>query len=82
MLPWNLLKSSSNFTTYLSAYSVFLSSIAGVMVHSLPVNEFSMLTFSQVTDYYVIHKGHYRVRELYYTGKDGWYMYKFGFNLR
>ncbi|KAI0711993.1 permease for cytosine/purines, uracil, thiamine, allantoin-domain-containing protein [Fomitopsis betulina] len=66
MLPWNLLKSSSNFTTYLSAYSVFLSSIAGVMV----------------TDYYVIHKGHYRVRELYYTGKDGWYMYKFGFNLR
>lgn len=32
MLPWNLLKSSNNFTTYLSAYSVFLSSIAGVMV--------------------------------------------------
>lgn len=32
MLPWNLLKSSSSFTSYLSAYSVFLSSIAGVMV--------------------------------------------------
>ena len=36
MLPWNLLKSSNNFTSYLSAYSVFLSSIAGVMV--LPRN--------------------------------------------
>ena len=32
MCPWNLLKSSNNFTSYLSAYSVFLSSIAGVMV--------------------------------------------------
>lgn len=32
ILPWNLLKSSNNFTSYLSAYSVFLSSIAGVMV--------------------------------------------------
>jgi len=32
MLPWNLLKSSNSFTSYLSAYSVFLSSIAGVMV--------------------------------------------------
>ncbi|KAF8870175.1 permease for cytosine/purines, uracil, thiamine, allantoin-domain-containing protein [Infundibulicybe gibba] len=31
MLPWNLLKSSNSFTSYLSAYSVFLSSIAGVM---------------------------------------------------
>lgn len=36
MLPWNLLKSSNNFTSYLSAYSVFLSSIAGVMVSWLP----------------------------------------------
>lgn len=32
MCPWHLLSSSNNFTTYLSAYSVFLSSIAGVMV--------------------------------------------------
>jgi nucleobase:cation symporter-1, NCS1 family len=30
--PWNFLSSSTNFTSYLSAYSVFLSSIAGVMV--------------------------------------------------
>src|SRR5450432_3525825 len=32
MCPWNLLSSSNNFTTYLSAYSVFLSSIAGVII--------------------------------------------------
>ena len=37
MLPWNLLKSSNNFTSYLSAYSVFLSSIAGVMVRFYPL---------------------------------------------
>jgi nucleobase:cation symporter-1, NCS1 family len=30
--PWNLLSSSNNFTTYLSAYSVFLSSVAGVII--------------------------------------------------
>ena len=34
MCPWNLLKSSNSFTSYLSAYSVFLSSIAGVMVRA------------------------------------------------
>lgn len=32
MCPWHLLKTSNSFTSYLSAYSVFLSSIAGVMV--------------------------------------------------
>ncbi|TFY68007.1 hypothetical protein EVJ58_g1275 [Rhodofomes roseus] len=66
MLPWNLLKSSNNFTTYLSAYSVFLSSIAGVMI----------------TDYYIIRKGHYRVSDLYHARKDGWYAYTLGINFR
>ncbi|EED78413.1 predicted protein, partial [Postia placenta Mad-698-R] len=66
MCPWNLLKSSNNFTTYLSAYTIFLSAIAGVMI----------------TDYYVIHKGHYRVKDLYHTDNDGWYKYSRGFNIR
>ncbi|KAL0960035.1 hypothetical protein HGRIS_011683 [Hohenbuehelia grisea] len=66
MLPWNLLKSSNNFTSYLSAYSVFLSSIAGVMI----------------IEYYLIRRGHYRVRDLYRADKDGWYWYTFGFNFR
>ncbi|THH28962.1 hypothetical protein EUX98_g5222 [Antrodiella citrinella] len=66
MLPWNLLKSSNSFTSYLSAYSVFLSSIAGVMI----------------TDYWVIRKGHYRVKDLYSASHDGWYWYTYGVNFR
>lgn len=66
MLPWNLLKSSNNFTSYLSAYSVFLSSIAGVMI----------------TEYYLIRRGHYRVSDLYSSRKDGWYWYTAGVNFR
>ncbi|TEB23337.1 NCS1 nucleoside transporter family [Coprinellus micaceus] len=66
MLPWNLLKDSNSFTSYLSAYSVFLSSIAGVMI----------------TEYYVIRRGHYRVTDLYSSSKDGWYYYTYGVNFR
>jgi len=66
MQPWNLLKSSNEFTNYLSAYSVFLSSISGVMV----------------TEYYVVRKGHYRVADLYSAKKDGWYWYTWGINFR
>ncbi|KAK2462997.1 hypothetical protein APHAL10511_004984 [Amanita phalloides] len=66
MLPWNLLKSSNEFTSYLSAYSVFLSSIVGVMI----------------TDYYVVRKGHYRIADLYDLKKDGWYWYTYGINFR
>ncbi|KAJ6588903.1 permease for cytosine/purines, uracil, thiamine, allantoin-domain-containing protein [Mycena capillaripes] len=66
MLPWNLLKSSNSFTSYLSAYSVFLSSIAGVMI----------------TEYYLIRKGHYRVADLYHSRRDGWYWYTYGINFR
>ncbi|PCH35196.1 NCS1 nucleoside transporter family [Wolfiporia cocos MD-104 SS10] len=66
MCPWNLLKSSNNFTTYLSAYSVFLSSIAGVMV----------------TDYYLIHRGHYHIKDLYSVERDAWYTYTYGINFR
>lgn len=66
MLPWNLLKDSNSFTSYLSAYSVFLSSIAGVMI----------------TEYYIIRRGHYRVADLYSASKDGWYYYTYGVNFR
>jgi NCS1 family nucleobase:cation symporter-1 len=66
MCPWNLLKNSNEFTSYLSAYSVFLSSIAGVMV----------------TEYYIIRKGHYNVKDLYNTEKDSWYWYTYGINFR
>ncbi|EFY97411.2 uracil permease-like protein [Metarhizium robertsii ARSEF 23] len=66
MCPYNLLTSANNFTTYLSAYSVFLSSIAGVMS----------------TDYYIVRKGYLSVKELYDARKTGPYFYTFGVNWR
>ncbi|KAG8428640.1 uracil permease [Metarhizium acridum] len=66
MCPYNLLTSANNFTTYLSAYSVFLSSIAGVMS----------------TDYYIVRKGYLNVKELYDARKTGPYFYTFGVNWR
>lgn len=47
--PWQFLTSASDFTTYLSAYSVFLSSIAGPMI----------------IDYYLVRKGYLQIRDLY-----------------
>lgn len=64
MCPWKVLDSSSNFTSYLSSYSVFLSSIAGVML----------------TDYYVIHKGYLSVPDLYSAHHAGPYWYLMGIN--
>ncbi|KAG9128279.1 hypothetical protein FRC07_001920 [Ceratobasidium sp. 392] len=66
MCPWQLLKDSNSFTSYLSAYSVFLSSIAGVMI----------------TEYWLIRRGHYRISDLYHTERTGWYWYTFGINPR
>ena len=82
MLPWNLLKSSNSFTSYLSAYSVFLSSIAGVMVRlcwrHTPLTRHSL----KITEYYLIRQGHYRAKDLYSARKDGWYYYTYGINFR
>ncbi|KAL8969676.1 MAG: hypothetical protein Q9183_001887 [Haloplaca sp. 2 TL-2023] len=66
MCPWNLLSSSNNFTTYLSAYSVFLSSIAGVII----------------CDYYFVRKGYLQIRDLYSARPDSPYYFTFGFHWR
>ncbi|KAG2744169.1 hypothetical protein P692DRAFT_20838124 [Suillus brevipes Sb2] len=66
MCPWNIMKNSNEFTSYLSAYTVFQSSVAGVMV----------------TEYYVIRKGHYNVKDLYSAKKGSWYWYTYGINFR
>ena len=66
MCPYNLLTSSNKFTTYLSAYSVFLSSIAGVMV----------------SDYYFVRRGYLEIKELYDGRKTGPYYYTYGINWR
>ncbi|TVY82688.1 Uracil permease [Lachnellula suecica] len=66
MCPWNLLSSANNFTTYLSAYSVFLSSIAGVIV----------------CDYYVVRKGYLSVKDLYSAKTSSPYHYTHGISVR
>lgn len=66
MCPWNLLSSSNNFTTYLSSYAVFLSSIAGVLIG----------------DYYVVRKGYLQVKDLYSARRKGPYFYQYGVNPR
>ncbi|ORY84681.1 NCS1 nucleoside transporter family [Leucosporidium creatinivorum] len=66
MCPWNLLKDSNSFTSYLSAYSVFLSSICGVMI----------------SHYYVVAQRKLKVDDLYTLSKGGIYHYFHGFNLR
>jgi NCS1 family nucleobase:cation symporter-1 len=66
MCPWNLLTDSNKFTTYLSAYSVFLSSIAGVII----------------CDYYLVRKGYLEIKELYDGRKTGPYYFTFGIHWR
>ncbi|KAI9840840.1 MAG: hypothetical protein M1838_003878 [Thelocarpon superellum] len=66
MCPWNLLSTSNNFTTYLSAYSVFLSSIAGVII----------------CDYYWVRKGYYQIKDLYSGRKTDPYYYGVGASWR
>ncbi|GAA5839012.1 hypothetical protein JCM3766R1_004555 [Sporobolomyces carnicolor] len=64
--PWQLLSSSSKFTTYLSAFTVFLSSVAGVMT----------------AHYWVASKQLIKTDDLYTFSKDGVYRYFYGINLR
>ncbi|PBP21938.1 hypothetical protein BUE80_DR007211 [Diplocarpon rosae] len=66
MCPWNLLSTANNFITYLSAYSVFLSSIAGVIV----------------IDYYFIRKGYLQVQDLYSAKKTDPYYFTAGVHWR
>lgn len=65
--PWNLMASSSKFTTALSAYAVFLSAIAGVIF----------------ADYYIVRKGYINIFHCYTNKPDSYYMYnKYGTNWR
>lgn len=66
MCPWHLLSSSNKFITYLSAYSVFLSSIAGVII----------------CDYYWVRKGYLQVKGLYSGRQSGSYYYTYGLHWR
>ncbi|GMG40581.1 unnamed protein product [Ambrosiozyma monospora] len=65
-VDYDFLSSSSKFTTYLSAYSVFLSAIAGVVF----------------CDYFILRKGYIILRELYVANNTSSYFYAKGFNPR
>jgi NCS1 family nucleobase:cation symporter-1 len=64
--PWYLLSNSSSFISYLSAYSTFVSSIAGVMF----------------SDYYFVRREHLDMNELYSASSEGLYYYMYGINWR
>lgn len=66
--PWNLLATSSKFTMALSAYAIFLSSIAGVVC----------------SDYFVVRRGYIKLTHIYSHRKGSFYMYnnRFGINWR
>ncbi|KAI0461626.1 hypothetical protein LJB42_004697 [Komagataella kurtzmanii] len=64
--PWELLSSSNKFTTYLSAYSVFLSAIFGVLF----------------ADYYIVRRGWLVLNDLYNAEKTSAYTYWHGINYR
>ncbi|KAL8411426.1 hypothetical protein RB596_000900 [Gaeumannomyces avenae] len=66
MCPYTLLTDSNQFTTYLSSYSVFLSSIAGVMI----------------SDYYFVRRGYLEVKELYSARKTSPYYFSYGIHWR
>lgn len=66
--PWNLMASSSKFTSALGAYAIFLSSIAGVIC----------------ADYFVVRRGYVKLTHLFLAQKGSFYMFgnKFGANWR
>jgi NCS1 family nucleobase:cation symporter-1 len=65
--PWHFFTTSANFTTYLSAYSVFLSAIAGVIA----------------ADYTMVRRGYINVFHLYSNSSTMNYSYnKYGINWR
>lgn len=64
--PWNLMTSSSRFATYLSAYAVFLSAIAGCIF----------------CDYFILKKGMIKLHDLFIAKKSSVYYYSHGVNYR
>lgn len=66
MCPWELLSSAATFINVLSAYSVFLGPICGIMV----------------CEYWVIRQRKIKLTDLYHPRPDGAYYYWKGINLR
>lgn len=93
MCPYTLLTDSNQFTTYLSSYSVFLSSIAGVMICDYYVSElitslsplllllfFFILTMNAPAQF--VRRGYLEIKELYDARKTGPYYFTWGIHWR
>ncbi|PPJ60209.1 hypothetical protein CBER1_08853 [Cercospora berteroae] len=66
MCPWKLLSAASTFISVLSAYSVFLGPMVGIMI----------------CDYWVLRKRRVKLSDLYHPRKDGIYYFWHGINCR
>lgn len=66
MTPWNLMKSSFTFTSYLNSYQIFFSAIIGVLL----------------ADYYYVRRGYLQVHNLFSRDQNGPYWYSRGWNWR
>lgn len=78
MNPWLLYKSSATFGTYLGSYGVLLY----VFLQKQSDLPRSCIAGPMITDYWLVRRGHVRLRDLYTTEKGGWYHYTFGINWR
>ncbi|KAK4628683.1 Transporter aclS [Fulvia fulva] len=66
MCPWQLLSAASTFVSVLSAYSVFLGPMVGIMV----------------CDYWTLRHRIIKLSDLYHPGQDGLYYFWHGINWR
>jgi NCS1 family nucleobase:cation symporter-1 len=66
LCPWQLLSSAATFISVLSAYSVFLGPMTGIMI----------------CDYWVVRRGKLKLSDLYHGRKDGSFYFWRGINWR
>jgi NCS1 family nucleobase:cation symporter-1 len=66
LCPWQLLSSAATFISVLSAYSVFLGPMTGIMI----------------CDYWVVRRGKLKLSDLYHGRKDGTFYFWHGINWR
>ncbi|CAN6595244.1 allantoin permease [Trichomonascus vanleenenianus] len=66
IVPWRILTSAATFLNFLGGYSIFQGSVVGIMC----------------VDYFLVHRGNLKYRDLYTFSKDAAYYYSFGVNWR
>ncbi|KAI4727218.1 NCS1 nucleoside transporter family protein-like protein [Aureobasidium sp. EXF-10728] len=66
LCPWQLLASASTFISVLSAYSVFLGPMSGIMI----------------CDYWIVRRQKLKLSDLYHGSEDGIYYFWHGINWR